>query len=70
MDDVINDPDMPTHLQTKMRTYITVLNKSTSVIHSSTKQLSLTVNDMLALAQLDYDTFRINIESFDIREVV
>ena len=58
---------MPSHLREALIEHLDVLNESSQVIHCSTKQLSLTVNDMLSLAQLDSDKFRIKLESFDIR---
>ena len=70
IDDVISDRSMPDHLKEALSEHLDLLNESTKVIHCSTKQLSLTVNDMLSLAQLDSDKFRIKLESFDIRDSV
>ena len=58
---------MPGHLKEALLEHLDLLDESAQVIHCSTKQLSLTVNDMLSLAQLDSDKFRIKLESFDIR---
>ena len=70
MQEVTNDESMPKSLKDKMTKYLGDLTRSTTVIHSSTKQLSLTVNDMLSLSQLDSNKFRIKLESFDIRDSV
>ena len=39
---------------------------SLPVLECSTKQLNLTVNDMLALAQINKDKFRVNLATFDL----
>ena len=61
---------MPGHLKEALLEHLDLLDESAQVIHCSTKQLSLTVNDMLSLAQLDSDKFRIKLESFNIRDSI
>ena len=46
------------------------IDESAFIMKSSTKQLTLTVNDMLSLAQLDSDKFRIKTNVFDIRKSI
>ena len=43
---------------------------STVTLSSSTKLLNLTVSDIISLAQIESNNFRINITTFDIREAV
>ena len=47
-----------------------VIDISIPVLESSSKKLNFTVNDMLSLAQIEKDKFRINLSTFDIREAV
>ena len=47
-----------------------VIEDSISVLESSSKKLNFTVNDMLSLAQIEKDKFRINLSTFDVREAV
>ena len=68
--DTITSPEIPSEVRDKLQGYTQELNLSTITLSSSTKLLNLTVSDIISLAQIESNNFRINISTFDIREAV
>ena len=66
----LNDPAIPGGVLLKLHADVDVIESSIPVLESSSKKLNFTVNDMLSLAQLEKDKFRINLSTFDIKEAV
>ena len=66
----IEDPEIRDFLRDLLVENMDEITACTMTLRASTKLLEFEVSDMLTLAQIESNKFRINIVSFDIREAV